>query len=761
MLAISTVTSPAANTTAADFINTLFGSVTDLPVYICSFPNERGDESQPGERHVTTRDPASITSFATTWDRAGRGTFFCVGTVKPGERRAKENIVETIGLHADIDFKDINETRTDVERLLGQLPMLPSMTLFSGNGIHAYWLFNEALETQPNIERVESALRQLADLVGGDTQVCEIARVMRLPGSHNSKDGKWTHVELLTNNGLRYELDEIEQFLSETSPVILRKKRPRTVTAGEDAYFTAFAKEHLAPLDREKRLAGMMYMGGGEASVHSTQLAVSASLLNAGRQIDEVVEILLAATKAAAGDYGARWNWNRERRTILGMCKTWVKKHPPPNLGYRTDHAQPKLSVVEGNSASRRPSPASNLTKLNTNDGWLGCCVTNKGGKQLPTLSNAMIGLRSDPRLFDRLAYDEMMRSAMLVQPIGHDDPAFDMRTITDIDVTEIQQYLQVSGLVDISKDNVHNAVDLRASQCGFHPVKRYFDALNWDGTARTDRWLTKYLGVEASEYANQIGEMFLIAIVARIFKPGCQSDHMLVLEGVQGAMKSTACKVIGGEYFSDNLPDISTKDSAQHLRGKMLIEVAEMHAMSKIDVSLLKSYLTRTVERYRPSHGRREVIEPRQCVFIGTTNKDAYLRDETGGRRFWPVKTGKINIDALVRDRDQLFAEAVKLYRADKPWWPSKDFEREHIEPQQSARYEADSWEEQIGEYLATATRVTVGVVARDGLHMAVERVGTGVQRRITAAMERLGWRRERADGKCDWSGKRWWVEE
>jgi hypothetical protein len=113
MLVVST-TSPATNTTTADFINTLFGPVTQQPVYICSFPNERDDESQPGERHVATRDPSSITSFATKWDRAGRGTFFCVGTVKPGERRAKENIVETIGLHADIDFKDISETRTDL-----------------------------------------------------------------------------------------------------------------------------------------------------------------------------------------------------------------------------------------------------------------------------------------------------------------------------------------------------------------------------------------------------------------------------------------------------------------------------------------------------------------------------------------------------------------------------------------------------------------------------------------------------------------------
>ncbi len=254
-------------------------------------------------------------------------------------------------------------------------------------------------------------------------------------------------------------------------------------------------------------------------------------------------------------------------------------------------------------------------------DSWLLHCIS-ENGKPLPIVANALVALRRDPGIRDAFAYDEMKRRVVMVHKIGDALTALELRAITDEDLTVLTEFLQRAGLRRISREVVRDAVNQRARENSFHPLQGWLAGLTWDGHRRANVWMTTKLGAELSAYTQAIGRMFLISMVARIFEPGCKVDYMPVLEGAQGAMKSQACAVLGGSYYSDCLPDVTDgKDVSQHLRDKWLIEIGEMHAMNRAETAQLKAFITRRVEQYRPSYGRYEVEEPRQCVFIGSTN--------------------------------------------------------------------------------------------------------------------------------------------
>jgi len=374
---------------------------------------------------------------------------------------------------------------------------------------------------------------------------------------------------------------------------------------------------------------------------------------------------------------------------------------------------------------------------------WHHECIPDEKGKIIPNVANAIVAVASS--YGSHLGYNEMESAPVWRAPYSG--------PVKDEHVIEIQKWMQHNGIPRVGKDVVHDAVRAVAVKNSFHPVRDYLNALTWDGVPRVGNWLADYLGAERTPYSNGIGQMFLIAMVARAFHPGCKADYMLVLEGRQGIMKSSACRALAGQWFSDQLPDIGTKDAAQHLRGKWLIEAAEMHALSRAETTALKAFVTRQEERYRPPYGRLEVVEPRQCVFIGTTNKAVYLKDETGGRRFWPVKCGTIAIDRLAADRDQLFAEAVHLYRNGATWWPNREFEALYIAPEQATRYEHDEWEEPIQKWLDGKINVTVGEIAASALILDKRSLGTVEQRRIAAILENIGWQRApRAGARRPW---------
>ena len=389
--------------------------------------------------------------------------------------------------------------------------------------------------------------------------------------------------------------------------------------------------------------------------------------------------------------------------------------------------------------------------------------MKNRDDKAIPNLANCCpLTAQTFPDTFrlntftDKIEVHRPLPSPVTGQPISQDGP----RELADSDYTSVAAALARACGLNFSVQMVCAAIEATAQENAYHPIQDYLEGLVWDGTPRLEDWLHDFLGAEDSEYTAGIGRLFMIGMVARIMKPGCKNDYMLILEGSQGIRKSSACRVLAGDrYFSDNLPPIrdANKDLSQHLAGKWLIEMAEMSATSRADTEALKAFLTRTHETYRPAYGRNEITQPRQCVFIGTTNRSEYLRDATGDRRFWPVKCGlngePCDIDGLREHRDQLFAEAFHLYQRGEKWWPSPEFEAEQIRPQQAERFECDPWEDMILANAETSQsdRFTVaGLLANVIDKKAPNRADSA---RVKAILQRLGYVEGRTSQTRYWS--------
>lgn len=374
--------------------------------------------------------------------------------------------------------------------------------------------------------------------------------------------------------------------------------------------------------------------------------------------------------------------------------------------------------------------------------------IRSSDGKSTPpVLANALTFLRT--KYPSHFHFDDMRGDVMLVHPIER-TPGFKPRVAQDNDASVLQEIMQRSIMPRMTKDTVLQAIAQRARECSFHPIRDYLDGLSWDGTERLPTFFTYYFGSENIPYYSEIGRMFLISMVARIYKPGCKVDYLPILEGKQGDEKSTACAALAAEWFSDQLPEVTNKEAAQHLRGKWLIEVAELDKFRKVEATALKAFVTRQVERYRPPYGRFEVEEARQCVFIGTTNEHEYLKDATGNRRFWPVQIGKIDISALKHDRDQLFAEAVHRFMKKEKWWPDREFEINHVVPQQDERYESDVWELAVTEFIKNEKKILITDIL---LHLGVtnDKSTQMAKNRVSGILKRNKWVQKR-DGVKRW---------
>lgn len=374
---------------------------------------------------------------------------------------------------------------------------------------------------------------------------------------------------------------------------------------------------------------------------------------------------------------------------------------------------------------------------------WIPDLVWRKDGLSA-CLSNVYQILEHRPEWKGVLAYDEFALCVVKRKPppysggvVGEWDSTDDSRTAMWLSrMYQTDQFTPSSALVA-------EAVEVLARAHPWHPVRDYLRGLKWDGIPRTHEWLTKYLGVEQSDYTKRVARWWLMGAVARVLYPGCKFDYCLVLAGPQGKGKSTVFEIIGGEWFGDTDLDLSHKDSMSALRGKLVYEIAELGALARSEEKRQKSFLSRRIDEYRPVYGRREIKAPRQLVFGGSTNEHEWNKDATGGRRFWPVDCLIDEIDhaGLRSVRDQLFAEALLLVEAGKRYWPTADEQRTLFDPEQLRVEQQDSLIDALHDWVFKCIApFSVVDAAFDGLKLDASKLTRDLQTRIGIALRKLG---------------------
>lgn len=320
-------------------------------------------------------------------------------------------------------------------------------------------------------------------------------------------------------------------------------------------------------------------------------------------------------------------------------------------------------------------------------------------------VDNAIIVLENYSKVGDHLWFDEFHSKYFTDLDYDYTTIIKEPREINDVDFIDLTRMMQSElSLVKMTKTIVQDAIMSYANKNRKNEPKDWMETLKWDGKHRVKRFFHEYCGAIDTEYTSSVSKNFWVSMVARVFMPGCKADNMVILEGKQGAMKSSALEVIGGDWYASTSESPSSKDFFQTLQGTMILEIAELDSFGKADRNTIKKVLSTAKDRYRPSYGKTAQNFPRRCIFAGTTNEDHYLNDPTGARRFWPVRVTNIHIEAIRQDREQLFAEAVSLFNDGEDWYEVPYHLAKEV---QDSRRESDIWEEEIAKWLDSHAKI------------------------------------------------------
>lgn len=454
--------------------------------------------------------------------------------------------------------------------------------------------------------------------------------------------------------------------------------------------------------------------------------------------------------------------------TELGCKLFWVQPLAEWSQGF--DAADCDESINLPTLIKALAKPYTPLTKADagnsnpTSNEWESSLFRNpKTGAILPARDNIYTILKHDERWQGVIAYNDFTGRIEAVKP----NPLNIKGTWADHHDFQLGNWLSKQyGLIIGNSANISHAVTMSAFENSYHPVRNYLTSLPaWDGKNRLEHWLIGFMNAEDKPYTRLVGKYFIIGMVARVMRPGCKLDHMIIFEGKQGKGKSTTLRILGGDWFSDTTLDLGNKDSYQNIQGVWLQEIAELDSFNKKDSTQIKSFISSQEDSYREPYGRRTVQRPRQTVFAGSTNQSEYFKDTTGNRRFWPIKTGfyegALPLEELPKIRDQLFAEALHRFNAGEQWWPTREEEDQHFKQEQEAREIGDPREIAVRLWLndlvqLAKTEFTSLEIIGGALDTEISKIDNmrSLATAVGNIMGRLGWERKRRG-----SGEREWV--
>lgn len=341
---------------------------------------------------------------------------------------------------------------------------------------------------------------------------------------------------------------------------------------------------------------------------------------------------------------------------------------------------------------------------------WSDDLIKKSNGAYEPIMSNVAKILRQHPLLKGVARFNEF--SFSFERHAAPWDPERAVGDWEDRDDLMLNEWL-VDNLNLIIKNQslIKDSVTLAAFDQQYHPIRNYLLSLPaWDGYERLDYWLSTAIFKERTEYLKLAGRFFLMAMVKRIFQPGCKFDYMLVLEGAQGLGKSSLFRELASPWFSETAFDVNTNEGNMAIQGVWLHEMAEMGQFTRAEDRDFKQFLTVVVDKFRRPYDKRHINAKRVCLFGGTTNLDRYLKDMTGNRRIWPVRCEEVDLDFVAEFKGQLFVEAMVRVSAGERIFPSRDEEDLYFKPEQKARQLDDQWVELLDAFLNSPAPLSFG---------------------------------------------------